>query len=44
MAYSALFKLKKNSVSTTTTAALLVGTTTIPVTDTSVFPDEAKGS
>jgi len=40
MAYSALAKLKKNSVSTTITGDLLVGTTTIPVADTSVFSDE----
>jgi hypothetical protein len=39
MAYSALAKLKKNSVSTTITGDLLVGTTTIPVTDTSKFSD-----
>jgi len=40
MAYAALFKLKKNSVSTTITSSLLVGTVTIPVADTSVFYDE----
>jgi len=40
MAYSALAKLKKNSISTTTTGDLLVGTTTIPVTDTACFHDE----
>jgi|GEM_PF-4304365 hypothetical protein len=40
MAYSALAKLKKNSISTTITGDLLVGTTTIPVADTSVFYNE----
>jgi hypothetical protein len=39
MAYLALAKLKKNSVSTTITSDLLVGTTTIPVADTSIFSD-----
>jgi len=40
MAYAALTKLKKNSVSTTITSDLLVGTVTIPVADLSVFYDK----
>jgi hypothetical protein len=40
MAYSALAKLKKNSISTTTTGDLLVGTTTIPVAETACFHNE----